>query len=262
LLTHPTLDQLRELGLDGMVKALGEIEAAGETAALTHLEWLGLVLDREVSHRRDKRLTTRLRYAKLRQQACAEDVDYRAARGLDRALFLKLVQGSFIDEHDCVAICGPTGVGKSWLACALGHQACRDNRSVLYQRFPKLFTDLALARGDGRYARLMRTLGRVQLLILDDWGLAPLDAAARHDLLEILEARYGRRSTIITSQLPVDRWHDLIGDPTYADAILDRLVHNAHRIELTGESLRKKRKAEPAAKSPAPNGANDARGHS
>jgi DNA replication protein DnaC len=137
---------------------------------------------------------------------------------------------------------GPTGVGKSWLASALGHKACRDNRSVLYQRIPKLFADLALARGDGRYARILRALGGVQLLILDDdWGLEPLNAAARHDLLEILEERYGRRSTIITSQIPVDKWHDLIGDPTYADAILDRVVHNAHRINLTGHSLRRSR---------------------
>ena len=140
-----------------------------------------------------------------------------------------------------VILCGPTGVGKSWLACALGHKACRDNRSVLYQRIPKLFADLALARGDGRYARLLRALGGVQLLILDDWGLEPLDAAARHDLLEILEERHGRRSTIVTSQLPVDKWHDVIGDPTYADAILDRIVHNAHRIDLTGDSLRRTR---------------------
>jgi DNA replication protein DnaC len=143
-------------------------------------------------------------------------------------------------------LCGPTGVGKSWLSSALGHKACRDNRSVLYQRIPKLFADLALARGDGRYARIQRSLGGVQLLILDDWGLEPLDAAARHDLLEILEERYGRRSTIITSQIPVDKWHELIGDPTYADAILDRIVHNAHRINLTGHSLRRSRATKPS----------------
>jgi DNA replication protein DnaC len=136
---------------------------------------------------------------------------------------------------------GLTGVGKSWLASALGHKACRDNRSVLYHRIPKLFEELALARGDGRHPRLLRTLGRTDLLILDDWGLEPLDAPARHDILEILEERYGRRSTIVTSQLPVDRWHQVINDPTYADAILDRLVHNAHRIDLAGESLRRVR---------------------
>jgi DNA replication protein DnaC len=241
LLTHPTLDLLHQLGLNGMAKAFSEIEASSEAATLSHLEWLGLLLDREATWRRDRRLTARLRYARLRHQASVEDVDYRAARGLDRALFLKLAEGSWIDAHDNLILCGPTGVGKSWLAAALGHKACRDNRSVLYQRIPKLFADLALARGDGRYARILRALGGVQLLILDDWGLAPLDAAARHDLLEILEERYGRRSTIVTSQIPVDKWHDLIGDPTYADAILDRIVHNAHRINLAGHSLRRSR---------------------
>jgi len=241
LLTHPTLDLLHQLGLVGMAKAFAEIEASAEATALTHAEWLGLLLDREVSYRRDKRLLTRLRYAKLRHQASIEDIDYRAVRGLDRSLFQKLADGGFIDARENLILCGPTGVGKSWLASALGHKACRDNRSVLYQRVPKLFSDLALARGDGHYARLLRALGRVQLLILDDWGLASLDAAARHDLLEILEERYGRRSTIITSQIPVDKWHELIGDPTYADAILDRIVHNAHRVNLTGDSLRRSR---------------------
>jgi DNA replication protein DnaC len=138
----------------------------------------------------------------LRHQASVEDIDYRATRGLDRALFQKLAEGGWIDAHENLILCGPTGIGKSWLASALGHKACRDNRSVLYQRIPKLFADLALARGDGRYARILRALGGVQLLILDDWGLDPLDAAARHDLLEILEERYGRRSTIITRPNP------------------------------------------------------------
>jgi DNA replication protein DnaC len=243
LLTHPTLDTLRELGLTGMVKAFADIEASTEAAALTHPEWLGLLLDREITYRRDKRLHTRLRYAKLRHQAAVEDIDYRAARGLDRVLFNKLAEGSWIDAHDNAILCGPTGIGKSWLACALAHKACRDNRSVLYQRIPKLLADLALARGDGRYARILKTLGSVQLLVLDDWGLQPLDAAARQDVLEILEERYGRRSTIVTSQIPVDKWHEIIGDPTYADAILDRIVHNAHRINLSGHSMRRKRAA-------------------
>ena len=241
MLTHPLLDQLNQLGLSGMAQAFSELEAAGEAATLSHADWLGLLLDRELTHRRDKRLATRLRYARLRQNAVVENVDYRAPRGLDRALFQKLANGAWIDAHDNLILCGPTGVGKSWLACALGHKACRDNRSVLYQRVPKLFADLALARGDGRYARILRGLAGVQLLILDDWGLEPLDAGGRHDLYQILEERYGRRSTIVTSQIPVDKWHAVIGDPTYADAILDRLVHNAHRIDLTGDSPRRRR---------------------
>jgi DNA replication protein DnaC len=199
------------------------------------------LLDRESSYRNDKRLASRLRYAKLRHQAAVEDVDYRVPRGLDKALFQKLIAGDWISAHDNLIFTGETGLGKSWLACALGHKACRDNRSVLYTRIPKLFDELALARGDGRHARLLKTLIRVDLLILDDWGLQPLDAQARHDLLEIVEERYGRRSTIVTSQPPVEQWHDLIGDQTYADAILDRLIHNAHRIELAGESIRKTR---------------------
>jgi DNA replication protein DnaC len=243
VLTHPTLDQLRSLGLEGMLRACNELQASSDNGDLSHLEWLGLLLERETSHRRDRRLAMRLRYAKLRYQACIEDVDYRAPRGLDRTFLLKLIQSSWIDAHDNLIVTGPAGVGKSWISCAMGHHACRDNYSVLYQRVPKLFTDLALARGDGRYARILRMLGGVQLLIIDDFGLSPVDADARHDLLEILEQRYGRRSTIITSQFPVDKWHGLIGDPTYADAILDRIVHNAHRIVLAGESLRKKRKS-------------------
>ena len=245
MLNHPTIDQLHALGLAGMAKAFADVAASGEAEAMGHAEWLGLLLDREATERYDKKLTRRLRYARLRQPASVEDVDYRSPRGLDRSLFLKLAGGGWIDVHDNLVITGPTGVGKSWLASALGHKACRDNHSVLYQRVPKLFGDLALARGDGRYGSLFRALGGVHVLVLDDWGLEPLTPEARHDLLEILEERYGRHSTIVTSQLPTSAWHQVIGDPTYADAILDRLLHTAHRIELQGESLRRRRTSQP-----------------
>lgn len=246
MLTHPTLDQLRQLGLAGMVRAFEELAASPRGAELDHAEWLGLLLDRELADRQDRRLKARLRYARLRHSAAVEDVDYRTCRGLDRVLFQKLAFCGWIEAKQNLVIEGPTGVGKSWLACALGHRACRDNHSVLYQRIPRLFADLALARGDGRYARLMRALGGVKLLILDDWGLEPLGPEQRRDLLEIVEDRYGRGATLITSQVPVDRWHDLIGDPTLADAILDRIIHNAHRIQLRGESLRRKTAPEAA----------------
>jgi DNA replication protein DnaC len=241
MLAHPTLDQLNILGLYGLAKGFKELENKAEARGLDHAEWLGLLLEYEMTLRRQKQFETRARGARLRHAASVEDVNYQSPRGLDRALFLKLTACDWIAERRNLLITGAAGLGKSWLACALGHKACRDNRSVLYQRVPKLFGDLALARGDGRYARITRALGGVQLLILDDWGLEPLDAQARHDLLEILEERYGRRSTIITSQLPVEDWHAVIGDPTYADAILDRLVHNAHRLNLSGDSLRRTR---------------------
>jgi DNA replication protein DnaC len=222
-----------------MARAFAELEANPSTRELSHAEWLALLLDRESTDRHDRRFKARLRYSRLRHQAVVEDIDYRAARGLDRALLQQLIAGRWIDEAQNLVIEGPTGVGKSWLACALGHKACRDNRSVQYHRVPRLFEALALARGDGRYGRLLKTLGRVQLLILDDWGLSVLNPPERRDLLEILDDRHGRASTIVTSQIPVEHWHDIIGDPTLGDAILDRLVHNAHRLQLSGESMRK-----------------------
>ncbi len=224
----------------GMAHAFEELQANPQGGELAPAEWLGLLLDREIAERHDRRLKARLRFAKLRHQASVEDIDWRSSRGLDRALFQKLAQGGWIEARENLILEGPTGVGKSWLACALGQKACRDNHSVLHQRVPRLFADLGLARGDGRHARLMRNLGAVKLLILDDWGLAILTAPERRDLLEILEDRHGRASTIVTSQVPVEAWHEVIGDPTLADAILDRLVHNAHRLPLTGDSMRKR----------------------
>src|SRR5438876_7632290 len=188
------------------------------------------MIDREVA---------RLKFASLRQNATVEDIDLRAPRGIERAFFAKLIDGDWIGRKQNLLITGPTGVGKSWLACALGHKACRDDRSVLYHRLPRLFDALALARGDGRHARLLKSLARVELLILDDWGLATLTPEQGRDILEIVEDRHNRGSTIVTSQLPVDHWHEAIANPTIADAILDRLVHNAHRLTLKGESMRK-----------------------
>jgi len=245
LLTHPTLDQLRRLGLHGMARGFERLAADPGAEGLSHPEWLALILDQEAAERQDKRFKARLRYARLRHQAAVEDVDWKSPRGLDRSLFTHLAGGRWIEEARNLIIEGPTGVGKSWLACALGHAACRDGRSVLYQRVGRLFADLGLGRADGRHPRLMRALGGVKLLILDDFGLEPLGPEARRDMLEIIEDRWGRGATLITAQVPLDRWHEVIGDPTLADAILDRLVHNAHRLQLKGQSLRRRQPAEP-----------------
>lgn len=238
MLTHPTHEALRALKLDGMAEAFAELIADGRSP--DPVEWIGLMLDREQARRGTRRFQSRLRAARLRHgDACMEDVNYRISRGLDRALFQSLGGTEWIDRHRSVLITGPCGVGKSWLACALAHAASRAERTVLYHRLPRLLAELELARGDGRFDRLFRKLARADLLILDDWGPDRLTAVQRRDLMEIVEERYGRRSTVITSQLPLETWHEVIGEPTFADAILDRLVHNAYRIALDGPSLRK-----------------------
>lgn len=240
MLQHPTHDRLKALRLDGMAEAFTELQAQDRAADLTHAEWLGLLADREEASRETKRYETRMRAAKLRHVgACPEDVDYRARRGLDKALFQSLLTGKWIADRRNLIITGPCGVGKTWLGCALAHAACRNGVTVLYKRLPRLFEELELAHGDGRFPRFFRSITKTQLLILDDWGPERMTAPQRRDLMEIVEERYGRGSTMITSQLPTSAWHDIIGEPTFADAILDRIVHNAYRLELEGQSMRK-----------------------
>ena len=240
MLNHPTLDQLKMLKLDGMVEAFGELETQDESANLSHAEWLGLLIDRETSSRATRRFESRMRTARLRHVGAApEDVDYRARRGLDKALFQQLLTGRWIRDKRNLMITGPCGVGKTWLACALAQAACRDGITVLYRRMPRLFDELELAHGDGRFPRVFKSLTKTGLLILDDWGPERLNASQRRDLMEIVEDRYDAGSTLITSQLPIDTWHDVIGEPTFADAIMDRLVHNAYRLKLDGQSMRK-----------------------
>ena len=240
MLTHPTIDKLETLRLTGMVKALREQWQSPDINQLAFEERLGLLTDREVDLRENRRLQTRLKKAKLRQSATLEDIDYHQPRGLDRSLILKLADCRWIKNHQNMIITGPTGVGKSYLACAYAHKACREGYNTVYARISRLFEALSLAKGDGRYIKMLAGFAKTDLLVLDDYGLAKLSREQRHDLLEILEDRHGVRSTLVTSQLPVENWHEQIGDPTLADAILDRLLHNAHNIQLKGGSMRKK----------------------
>jgi DNA replication protein DnaC len=240
MLLHPTLEKLTAMRFTGMAAALDEQMQMGGLDDMAFEERLGLLLDREQAVRETRRMKTRLRKAKLRQQGSVEDIDFRHPRGLDKSLIARLADCQWIKKHHNLIITGPTGVGKSYLACAFAEKACREGFSALYLRTTKLFEDLSLAKGDGRYLKLLSSYAKTDLLILDDYGLLELNQEQRHDLLEILEDRHGLKSTLVTSQLPVENWHEQIGDPTLADAILDRLVHSAHKIQLKGESMRKK----------------------
>lgn len=239
MLAHQTTELLHHLRLPAMADALEEQRRTPDAAALDFEDRLCLLLEREQSSRENRRLTRLLQIARLRHTAVVEDVNFRATRGLDKSQFLRLATGDWVRQHEVLLITGPTGTGKSWLACALGHTACRQGQTVRYARLPRLLQELAIARSDGSYGRLLPQLGKADLLILDDWALAPTGDQERRDILEVIEDRTGRRATLITSQVPVEHWHELLGDATFGDAILDRIVHNAHRITLTGGSLRK-----------------------
>jgi DNA replication protein DnaC len=247
MLEQPMMEKLMAMRLHGMLNALKTQEQDPATRDLSFLERLALLVDQQWNWRQNQALARRLTAAKLRGNACVEDIDYRAARGLDKTVMRVLAQqSSWVRNHDNIFVLGPTGVGKSFVACALAQKACRDAYSALYTGAAALFRDLAIARADGSLRLLLARFSRIDVLVVDDWAMAPLSETERRDFWEICEDRYQRRSLILTSQLPVTRWHEQIGDPTVADGILDRLVHNAHRIEMRGDSMRKKRGTEPA----------------
>jgi len=240
VLTEPTMDKLRSLKMEALAQAWSEQQRNAEVARLPFDERLGMLVDAQWLHRENARMARSLKEAKLRlSQACVEDIDFSARRELDKSQLLQLATCRWLTEHQNVAISGATGTGKTYLACALAQQACRKGFRVCYRRASRLLDELALAHADGTYPRLLTRFARIDLLVLDDWGLAPPKDQERRDLLEVLEDRYGQRSTLITSQLPPTKWHDHLGDPTVADAICDRLLHNAHRIALKGPSRRK-----------------------
>jgi len=239
MLTGPTFDKLITLNLGGMARALAEQHESPAYAELPFEDRLGLLVDREATERENRRLERYLRAAKLRVAASVEDVDFRAPRGLDRSVVLELAQGRWVAAHQQVLLTGPTGVGKTYLACALAAAAIRAGHTALYARVPRLLAEIGTARADGRLARLLSAWARIEVLVLDDFALQPLTDAQAADLLEVIEDRAGLRSTIVTSQLPVALWHEGLGEPTVADAICDRLLAGAHRIELSGASLRR-----------------------
>lgn len=239
MLINQTLEHLRNLKLTAMAQALEEQMEQPRAFDLSFEERLSLLVMREITDRENRRLQRLLKTARLKQAACVEDIDYRHPRGLDKSLMATLAGGDWIRRGANVHLVGQTGTGKSWLACALGNQACRMGWSVKYERVPRLLENLRIAHADGSFGKRLAQLAKIDLLILDDFGIKPLARGDRHDLLEIIEDRHGTRSTLVTSQLPISLWHEYIGEPTVADAVLDRLLQNAFRMELKGESLRR-----------------------
>jgi DNA replication protein DnaC len=241
MLPQQTLETLRELRLMGMADAYEIQLRDADAQALSFDERLGLLTDQEWSRRQRRRLARRLQEAKLPLNATVEDLDYTVPRGLDRALIRTLAQGRWIHEHLPTLVTGPAGVGKTYVASALGNAACRQGCTARYYRVSRLLADLGIAKADGSYPRLLARLAKTDVLIVDEWGLVPMSVADARELLDVIDDRYMQRSTIIASQLPVDAWHSTIPDPSLADALLDRIVHTAHRIAMRGESMRKLR---------------------
>ena len=241
MLHQHTLTTLKTLKLPGMAAAFEEQLPQPITQSLSFTDRFGLIVDREASHRDNQRLERLLKSARLKHPACVEDIDYRSGRKLDKAIMASLVDCDWIRQAQNLIMTGATGCGKTWLACALGNQACRQGLSVLYTRTSRLMEEMKLAHADGSFRKRLSQMAKADLLILDDWGLSTMTQSERQDMLELIDDRT-RKSTLITSQIPVKAWHEVIGEPTLADAILDRIVHRAHTIELTGESMRKRKK--------------------
>ena len=241
MLTQPTIEKLNSMKLTAMAKAFADQMQCPDITQLTFEERFGLIVDHQVTDLENRRMQSRLRKAKLRLPASLEDLDFKQGRGLDRSTVMSLALNQWVTSHHNILVTGPTGAGKSYLACALAQKACRDGYATLYQRVPRLLQEIAVSRLDGRYAKLIAPITRCEVLILDDLLISPLTREEQRELLEIVEERYDRKATIVTSQLPVKAWHDAMQDPTLADAILDRLVHNSYKLELKGESMRRKR---------------------